>query len=125
MNPVLEERLFRHVDFELYDKKGFIDYKSLRETLDVKVKDLAYASGITPRSLEKNPHSKKIQYALRKIAYIYNMLEEMTGSKKDALVWLKAPNPDYNGISPLEIILEGKVGEIIDYLDDIKKGALT
>lgn len=125
MNPVIEERLFRHVDIEAYDKKGFIDYRSLKKNLEIKVKNLASAVGVTPRSLEKNPHSDKIQASLRKIAYVYRILKEMAGSEKEALIWLRASNPDYNNLSPIEIISQGDVDSVIDYLHDIRKGALT
>jgi len=125
MNPVIEKRLFRHINHDIYDKRGYIDCRHLRENLGIKIKDLAMAVGVTPRTLEKNPRSEKAQTSLRKIAYIYSILEEMIGSEEGALVWLRAPNPDYDGASPLEIISQGKVDAIMRYLDDIKKGALT
>lgn len=125
MNPIIEKKLLRHVDREMYDPKGFVDYRNLKRGLEIKVRDLAQAIGVTTRSLEKNPRSERIQSTLRKIVYVYRMLEEMLGNKDEALLWLRAPNPDYEGMTPFEIILHGKADAIIRYLDDIKKGSLT
>ncbi len=125
MNPVIEKRLLRHVDREMYDPKGFVDYRNLKRGLEIRVRDLAQAIGVTTRSLEKNPKSERIQSTLRKIVYVYRILEEMLGNKDEALLWLRAPNPDYEGMAPFEIILRGKTDAIIRYLDDIKKGSLT
>lgn len=125
MNQTAEEKLLYHVDHDMYDKQGFVSYRNIGKTLEIKVKNLASAIGITSRSLQKNPKSEKTQVTLRKIAYTYRTLKEMLGSEEKALKWLRAPNPDYNGTSPLEIISQGKVDAIIRYLDDIKKGSLT
>jgi hypothetical protein len=87
--------------------------------------NLARAIGKTQRALEKNPHSENIQGKLRKIVYILILLQEMLISREDIAMWLRAPNPDYDGLSPLEIITEGKMDSIIRYLEDIQKGSLT
>lgn len=74
MNPMIEKKLFDHIDRELYNEHGFIDYKSLKDTLQIKVKDIANAVGVTPRSLEKNPKSERVQSSLRKIAHQVKLL---------------------------------------------------
>jgi hypothetical protein len=75
------------------------------------------------RAIEKNPNSKKIQKGLRKIVYIIALLKEMLESDADSQIWMKAPNPDFGGLSPLEVIEKGEIDAVIDYLIDIKKGA--
>jgi len=104
--------------------RNFVDYNKLRKSLEVRVEDIASAIGVTYHSLEKNPGSEKIQTGLRKIAYTYRVLSGMVGSEEGALIWLRAPNPEYDGLSPLEIITQGKIDAIIGYLEDVKKGSL-
>ena len=125
MNIATKKRLLKHIDRSLYDMKGFIDYNKLRERIGIKAKALAHAIGKTSRALEKNPQSEKIQNEFKKLVYILVLLKEMLSSEDEISIWLKAPNPDYDGLSPLDIITEGKSYSIISYLEDIQKGALT
>lgn len=117
--------LIEHIDRKLYNAKGIVDYHKLKEHINVKVKSLAHAIGKTPRALEKNPESENIQRGLRKIVYIISLLKEMLESKTEVLIWLKAPNSDFDGLCPWDVIAQGEVDTIIDYLIDIRKGALT
>ena len=77
MNKLTGEALLGHVDRRLYDVKGFVDYRKLKERLHIKVKTLAAAIHRTPRALEKNPRSENMQKGLRKIVHIISLLKEM------------------------------------------------
>lgn len=123
MDIVLKEKLFNHVEQRFYDNKGYVDYTKLRTYLGLKVKNIAYIVGRTPRALEKNPQSEKVQKELRKMLYILELLKNMTKNESEIQLWLRAPNPEYGGLSPLEIISQGKIDSIIGYLEDIKKGS--
>lgn len=124
-NVLLEKELFSHIERDLYDNNGFVDYHKLQKNLHVRVKSLATALGKTTRAIEKNPKSENIQRGLRKIVYIIALLKEMLDSEADIQIWIKAPNPDFGGSSPLEVIVKGEIDAVIDYLIDIKKGALS
>ena len=125
MNKLAEKKLLHHVDRELYDTKGFVDYHELQKHLHVKVKTLADAINKTPRALEKNPNSESIQKEFRKIVYILSLLKEMLATESEILIWLKAPNTDFDGLSPWDTIAQGEIDAVIDYLIDIRKGSLS
>lgn len=125
MSVVAKEELLKHVDRDLYDMKGFVDYQRLKDRLGIKSIRLAQAIGKTQRALQKNPYSENIQNKLRKIVYILVLLKEMLSSEEEISIWLRAPNLDYDGLSPIEIIAKGKMDSLIRYLEDIQKGSLT
>jgi len=122
---LIEKKLFQHVDRRLYDSKGFVDYHQLQKHLNVRIKALARVVGKTPRWLEKNPGSETIQKELRKVVSVISLLKEMLESETEVLIWLKAPNPEFSGLCPWDVIVQGEVAAIITYLIDIRKGALT
>ena len=122
MGSILKEKLFSHIEQKFYDSEGYVDWIKLRKYLGLKVKNIAYIVGRTPRALEKNPRSEKVQKELRKLLYILELLKDMTKNESDIQLWLRAPNPEYGGLSPLEIISQGKIDSVIGYLEDIKKG---
>ncbi len=55
--------------------------------------------------------------------YALELLKDMTKNESEIQLWLRAPNPEYCGLSPLEIISQGKIDSILGYLEDIKKGS--
>ena len=124
---ITNKKLMDHVEQNLYDFEGFVDYQELRKQLHVKVKNLADAIGKTPRSIERSPQTEGIQKGLRKIVYIITLLKEMLPSqeKKEWLVWLKSPHPEFAGLTPWEVIQKGDCDAIIGYLEDAKKGSMT
>lgn len=124
-NTLIEKKLFSHIERDSYDTKGFVDYHKLQKNLHIKVKTLASAIGKTTRAIEKNPHSENIQEGLRKIVYIIALLRKMLESGTEILIWLKAPNPDFDDSSPMDVIAQGEIDAVIDYLADIRKGALA
>jgi len=125
MRTAAREKLFESVDRYYYDLHGFVDPHKLQKRFGIKSIKIARALEITQPALQKSPHSDNIQLRLRKIVYILTLLREMLHSDRDIDIWLRAPNPDYDGLSPIEVITQGKMDSLINYLVDIKKGALT
>jgi hypothetical protein len=121
----VKPRLTRHIKSVLYDPQGFINYHNVQKYLNIRARKIAQALGKTPRALEINPQSEGIQKGLKKLVYIFQMLKEMLETDKEVLVWLRAPNPDFNGLSPLDIIVEGKSEAVIEYLEELKRGSLV
>jgi hypothetical protein len=124
---ITNKKLMGHVEQNFYSVEGFVDYQELRKQLHVKVKNLADAIGKTSRSIERSPQTEGIQKGLRKIVYIITLLKEMLPSqeKKEWLVWLKSPHPEFTGLTPWEVIQKGDCDAIIGYLEDAKKGSMT
>lgn len=123
----INKKLMTHINQQVYDIEGFVDYQELRKQLHVKVKNLADAIGKTPRSIERNPYTEGIQSGLRKIVYIISLLKEMLPSKarKEWLLWLKSPHPEFDGFTPWEIVQKGDCDAIIGYLEDARKGFIA
>lgn len=120
-----KEFLTGHMAPQFQDADGAVNYRKLAEGLGVRVKDLSQAVHKTTRALEKNYKSKNIQQNLRRIFYIWVLLREMLGSDTENLQWLKSPNPDFDGMAPLDVICDGKAEAVIDYLSNIKTGQLS
>lgn len=125
MTPAIKEALTSHMATEFQDPDGAINYKKLAEGLTLRVKDLSMAVHKTTRSLEKNYKSKTIQQDLRKILYIWVLLRQMLGPGSSILQWLKSPNPDFDGVAPIDAVCQGKAESVVDYLSNIRTGQLS
>jgi hypothetical protein len=125
MSVLVKDSLSKNSGRNLHGINGFVDYRRLREQLGIKSIKLAKAIGKTQRYLHENSQAEGIQRELRKLAYLMVLLKEMLGSREEISIWLNAPNPDYEGLTPLEIITHGKIDSLTRYLEDIQKGSLT
>lgn len=117
-------RLFRHVERGLYDETGLVNIEQLRRELGLTLDELAKAVGKTLRTIIRNPHSRAIQKRLLQIIAVLTLLHEMTDGPEEVTLWLNAPHPDYAGMTPKQIIIEGKAQILVDYLNEIRTGAL-
>lgn len=117
-------RLFRHVERGLYDETGLINLDNLKKELGFTLEQMAQAVGKNLRTLQKNPRSRPIQERLTQIVAVLTLLHELAENTQEAQVWLNAPNPDYAGMTPKQLILQGKAQALIDYLNELRAGAL-
>lgn len=125
MTTTNKETLSSHMVTAFQDPDGAVNYRKLAEGLTLRVKDLSTAVHKTSRSLEKNYKSQTIQQDLRKILYIWILLRQMLGSDTSILQWLKSPNPDFDGLAPIDVVCQGKAESVIDYLSNIRTGQLS
>jgi len=52
---------------------------------------------------------EKVQKEPKKLLYILELLKDMTKNESEIQLWLRVPNPEYDGLLPLEIISQGKL----------------
>ncbi|WP_168059816.1 antitoxin Xre/MbcA/ParS toxin-binding domain-containing protein [Candidatus Manganitrophus noduliformans] len=117
-------RLFRHVERGFYDETGSINIENLRKELGLTLEQIAKAVGKNIRTLQKNSHSRAIQQRLIQIVAVLTLLNELIDNPQEGQVWLNAPHPDFAGMTPKQLIVEGKAQALVDYLNEIRTGAL-
>ncbi|MFY9268994.1 MAG: XRE family transcriptional regulator [Candidatus Manganitrophaceae bacterium] len=117
-------RLFRHVERGFYDETGSVDIENLRKELGLTLEQVAQAVGKNVRTLHKNSHSRAIQQRLIQIVAVLTLLHELIDTSQEAQVWLSAPHPDFAGMTPKQLIVKGKAQALVDYLNEIRAGAL-
>lgn len=61
----------------------------------------------------------------KKYNQVYKTLKGMLKTEEEIFNWLAEPNPEYENMSPLELLSQGHIDTIMNYLEDIKKGSLT
>ena len=64
-----------------------------------------------------------MQRALRRLEYLFARARNLTGSPVNARIWLKMGHPDLEGVAPIELLEEGHVEAIEDFLLAIETGS--
>lgn len=94
-----------------------IDARRLATYLDVPLSTLARAVGKDYKAVFKSPASAPIQPRLAPIHRTVVALERILGSRSGALAWLKGPNEKLGGITPMQLVLEGRCEVVAQLLD--------
>jgi len=117
--------VLRHVTYELYNpESGRLDGVRLAEFLDLPTKDVADITGFTDRYVRKDPDAPSFQDSLRKVALIIRGLLRLTGGDVGQVkIWLKAPHPDLEDASPLDLMRGHEIDVVVDLVDDMLSGA--
>ena len=122
----MNKNLIGHINTQMYDVNGFIDYHKLCKLLHLPAKKLAVAIGISASSLTKYSYKEETQNKMSQVLQIWTLLTSMLESKRDALAWLRAPNNEFkDSKSPLEVICSGNAIAVLHFLEEYKKGSLA
>lgn len=119
-------RLNDHVHLELHDPDtGRLDGQKIANAIAVPAKEIARVVGVSPAALQKNPAARSIQAPLREIVFSLATLQRLLGSREAALVWLNAPNPEFEGKAPLQLILDNKADAVAGLIRDVLAGQIS
>jgi putative PIN family toxin of toxin-antitoxin system len=104
---------------------GRIDAKLVAAYLDVPLSTLARAVGKDYKAVFKTPGSAALQARLAPIHRTVVGLERILGNRSRALAWLNSPNKQFDGITPMQLVLEGRCEVVAQLLDATLAGVTT
>lgn len=100
-------------------QQGRVDTVKLARELDIPLEALAGALKKTRRYLNMDPKAKSIQVEAIKIVRMMDELSERLGERRFALFWLKTPQPEFGGKTPIECMREGRLELVLGLAHDI------
>jgi uncharacterized protein (DUF2384 family) len=102
---------------------GRVDALRLAEYLQLRTTDMAEITGYSGRYLRKDPDAPSFQETLKKTIFIINGLLDLTGDKRQVLIWLNAPHPALDNEAPLDLMRSNELDVVVDLVDDMLTGA--
>jgi hypothetical protein len=106
-------------------RSGRIDAKLVAAYLDVPLSALARAVGKDYKAVFKSPASAPLQPRLAPIHRTVVAAERIFGgSRSRVLAWMNSPNKQFDGITPMQLVLEGR-GEVVANLLDATLAGVT
>jgi uncharacterized protein (DUF2384 family) len=100
---------------QLYDEQGRVDMAAVANLTGESIARLAQMTPLTAGALRKNPTSERAQPAARRFVRVLTQMTVLLGNRKAALIWLRAPDPELEGHTPLQL-LYGKRFEAVEGL---------
>lgn len=113
-----------HTTPEVFNpESGRVDARRFAEYLHIGTVEISSILGVNDRTLRKTPDSRTIQVPLKKILRVVDGLNRLTGHDDGQVrIWLNAPHPDLDGMSPLDLMKSGKIDVILDLVEDMLTG---
>jgi hypothetical protein len=95
--------LLRHTLMEAHNESGRFDALQIAKTLSFSTQEMASILGYTPRGIQKNPDSVRLQEKLGELVSLVLRLRALfNGSMKHVRIWLRARHPDLENLSPVQ-----------------------
>ena len=110
----------------LHDQRtGRLHAKRIADYLGVSLKELAGALGVNYTTVHKTPHSAALQTGLQPIKRCLEILATMITDQATVRAWLNSPHPDLGMRTPMDVILNGRVGALCTILENAFAGTPT
>lgn len=96
----------------------------LAEALDLPLEKLASLARVHRTSVSLSPTSAKLQEAMADVVRVLSAAHQLSGNLDAALFWFRnQPIPEFDHYTPLQLVEQGKVQVVVDYIDSISRGA--
>lgn len=96
----------------------------LAEALELPIQKLASLARVHRNTVSLSPTSPKLQEAMGDVVRVLSAAHELSGDLDTALFWFRnQPIPEFDHFTPLQLVEQGKVQALIDYIDSISGGA--
>jgi len=100
-------------------QQGRVNVVKLADELDIPLDALAGALKKSRRYLNMEPEAKSVQTDAAKIVRMVDELAEHLGERRFALFWLKTPQPEFRGKTPIDYMRGGQLDLVLGLAHDI------
>ena len=108
-----------------YAEDGLFAPRRIAEALHTTSGDVAWVIGLGKDAVQRKERvgSDKIQRRLRELVEVINKAEPRFGSPVMAYAWYRSePLPGFSGQTAMQLVRDGRAGDILDYIDAVDAG---
>lgn len=96
----------------------------LANALELPLQKLASLARVHRNTVSLTPTSPKLQDAMVDVVRVLSAAHALTGDIDRALFWFRnQPIPDFDHFTAMQLVEQGKVQAVIDYIESISGGA--
>lgn len=96
----------------------------LADALGLPIQKLASLARVHRNTVSLTPMSPKLQDAMVDVVRVLSAAHALTGDIDRALFWFRnQPIADFDHFTPMQLVEQGKVQAVIDYIESISGGA--
>ncbi|AAV97277.1 hypothetical protein SPOA0141 (plasmid) [Ruegeria pomeroyi DSS-3] len=107
---------------------GQFEPRKIAAALRTSAEEVAMTVGLGKDALQRRAriNSDKTQRRLRELVEVLNKVEPRFGSELMAYAWYRSePLPGFDGRTAMQLVQEGKVQQVLDYVDAVDAGVFA
>lgn len=111
-----------------FAESGQLEPRRIAAALRTSVEDVAQTMGLGKDALQRRTriNSAKTQRRLRELVEVLNKVEPRFGSELMAYAWFRSePLPGFDGRTAMQLVQEGKAGEVLQYIEAVDAGVFA
>jgi hypothetical protein len=108
-----------------YADDGFFAPRKIADVLRTTSEEVARTAGLGRDAVQRQERSRsaKTQRRLREMVEVINKVEPRFGSELIAYAWYRSePLPGFSGQTAMQLVREGRIDEVLDYVDAVDAG---
>jgi hypothetical protein len=106
------------------DSRTALSPQRLADALELPIQRLASLARVHRNTVSLTPTSPKLQDAMVDVVRVLSAAHALTGDIERALFWFRnQPIADFDHFTPMQLVEQGKVQAVIDYIESISAGA--
>lgn len=108
-----------------YSDNGIFAPRKIASVLRTTSEEVARSAGLGKDAVQRKDRlvTDKTQRRLREMMEIVNKVEPRFGSALMAYAWYRSePLPGFSGRTAMQLVREGRAGEVLDYIDAVDAG---
>lgn len=119
-DPFLRVKSFVKATRDLRAASGRLSARRVAETFGLSLSEVARIAGVTRQAVSKTDDSPSIQDALKPFERIARLRARLP--QRDFQRWLNMPSESLEGGAPIDVIRDGKVEAIADWVENLLVG---
>jgi uncharacterized protein (DUF2384 family) len=108
-----------------YADDGFFAPRKIADVFRTTSEEVARTAGLGRDAVQRQERSRspKTQRRLREMVEVINKVEPRFGSELIAYAWYRSePLPGFSGQTAMQLVREGRIDEVLDYVDAVDAG---
>jgi hypothetical protein len=108
-----------------FSEDGFFAPKKIARELRTTSEEVAASVGLGRDAVQRKDRvrSDRTQRRLREMVEILNKVSPRLGSAMMAYAWYRSePLPGFSGQTPMQLVSNGRSGEVLEYIDAVDAG---
>lgn len=111
-----------------FAESGQFEPRRIAAALRTSSEEVAQTVGLSKDALQRRTriNSDKTQRRLRELVEVLNKVEPRFGSELMAYAWFRSePLPGFDGRTAMQLVQEGKAGQVLEYIDAVDAGVFA
>ncbi|WP_339773133.1 MbcA/ParS/Xre antitoxin family protein [uncultured Pseudosulfitobacter sp.] len=111
-----------------FTEGGQFEPRNIASVLRTSAEEIAQTVGLSKDALQRRTRvqSDKTQRRLRELVEVLNKVTPRFGSELMAYAWYRSePLPGFDGRTAMQLVQDGKAGQVLDYIDAVDAGVFA